>query len=150
MYIICQSLTVPFCLAMLMYCESPRRPGVSVPYQKGFPQNTTAISLNSTCNANCGTFGILDEVMPLCGSDNQQDFKPCYAECKKNEKCSSFGLGVTNRINDSVLFSKGCNTEYNPNWDHYEMNDCQGKPRFQFYKLTIHIQYINISTIIII
>ena len=51
----------------------------------------------------------------------------CHAECKKNKKCFSFGLGMTNRINDCVLFSKGCKTEINYNWDHYEMNDCQGK-----------------------
>ena len=81
MYIICQSLTIPFCLAMLMYCKSPQRPGVNVPYKKVFPESTTAIFLNSTCNANCGSCGILNEFMPVCGSDNKQYFNPCYAGC---------------------------------------------------------------------
>ena len=104
MYIICQALTIPCALAILMYCDSPPRPGVNTPYKVVSPESSTSLpspvlsnfgtksstedislSLNNTCNANCGGCGNLAEFMPVCGSDNRQYFNPCYAGCKESK-----------------------------------------------------------------
>ena len=97
MYIICQTLTMPMCLSLLLYCPSPQRPGISIPYKYIFQQTPTPsqeqskklsiqpneLSLSSSCNEVCGNCGRLDDFMPVCGSDNLQYFNPCYAGCKE-------------------------------------------------------------------
>lgn len=102
MYIICQSVTIPTAFAMLLYCENGQIPGVNTPYnissykytnslpfefsptKKPIFKPNNGLSLNDTCNANCGGCGNLAEFMPVCGSDNRLYFNPCYAGCKNS------------------------------------------------------------------
>ena len=101
MYIVCQMITIPSALAILMYCENPQSPGVNTPYITAAEEGKTSlpspvlpafdaqelnhdqsVSLKSTCNANCGGCGNLNEFTPVCGSDNRLYFNACYAGCK--------------------------------------------------------------------
>ena len=105
MFILCHSITIPMCLSMLMYCQSPQRPGVSVRYETIYQTNVTPMasevllkfdeeiskvtnnfSLKSVCNSQCGDCGNLEDFMPVCGMDYQQYFNPCYAGCKESKK----------------------------------------------------------------
>ena len=102
MYIVLQAITIPCGLAILMYCENPQTPGVNTQYtsetintkntaslpvpvlptfEERVANGNTGISLNATCNANCGSCGSLAEFNPVCGSDNRLYFNPCYAGC---------------------------------------------------------------------
>ena len=105
MYIICQSICIPAALVILSYCENPLTPGVNTPYNTASLESTKSLpspvlpkfekhisnegkglSLNATCNANCGGCGDLADFMPVCGSDNRLYFNPCYAGCKDSKE----------------------------------------------------------------
>jgi len=104
MYIVCQIITIPSALAILMYCENSQSPGVNTAYNAATLKSTTllpssvlptfeaqdsnhekGLSLKATCNANCGSCGNLAEFIPVCGSDNRLYFNACYAGCKDSK-----------------------------------------------------------------
>ena len=122
MYIICQSLTIPCSLAILLTCGNPQMPGLNVPYDTKTLESTPSLpspiihtveaqilnndeplSLNASCNANCRSCGNLAEFTPVCGSDNRTYFNPCYAGCQK----STYVDGTKTYLNCSCVEENG-------------------------------------------
>ena len=92
MYILCQLITIPTALNLLMYCDSPSFAGID--------QNSTFINVevdgssmftDPSCNANCNNCESIG-YKPICGVDDRIYFNPCFAGCtvKKEEDVISY------------------------------------------------------------
>lgn len=79
LYIVCQMIALPLTLAFLLTCPNIDFCGVNV--ECGSPGLTTS-NYSYSCNMECSCSEY--NYHPVCGSDNQQYYNPCFAGCLEN------------------------------------------------------------------